>query len=305
MALRLFPKTCILSASLRRCTVGQPCLCFITASPHTGSQCCLCVATVWESGPASHRISCGNSVQETYRKSSAKWQVEESVLEYPVLQRAGNQAGTQLWLGNPPGASKWSEDNNHLLSWRDANTNFATWEVLLQLNFVCTDTQIKDKLPKSLMKWTACIQESWGRARDVVQKEFCLSFRNSIWQYSLGTFYIKRTWFSITVFPKTCDLSSIQHWLLLCLHPAFKKKKYSWFLVLLITCKFDFSWRMVNTNVEITPGHILQCYTCATDSRVPAPNPRKQFFPFSASANTAAVPEILACIAINVPAVLG
>lgn len=62
---------------------------------------------------------------------------------------------------------------------------------------------------------------------------------------------------------------------------------------------------MVNTNVEITPGHILQHYTCTADSRVQAPNLRKQFFLFSASSNTATVTEILACIAINVPAVLG
>lgn len=61
---------------------------------------------------------------------------------------------------------------------------------------------------------------------------------------------------------------------------------------------------MVNTYVEITPGHILLLYTCTTDIRVQAPNPKKSFL-FSASSNTAAVPEILAGVAINAPAVLG
>lgn len=82
---------------------------------------------------------------------------------------------------------------------------------------------------------------------------------------------------------------------------CFWEQKYSWFLVLLITCKFDFSCQVVNTDVEITPGHILWHYTFTTESRVWASNLRTQFFHFSASLNTATVLEILACIAVNVP----
>lgn len=94
MALCVFPTTCTLSASLWRhnCRSAQPCLCFIPAPPHTGSRSCLWIVTIWES--AFDRISSGNSVQETYRKSRAKYWGEERTLEYPVLQRAGNQAGT-------------------------------------------------------------------------------------------------------------------------------------------------------------------------------------------------------------------
>lgn len=89
----VFPTTCTLSASLCRhnCRSAHPCLCFIPAPPHTGSQSCLCVVAIWES--AFHRISSGNSIQETYRKNRAKKWLKERALVYPVLQKTGNQAG--------------------------------------------------------------------------------------------------------------------------------------------------------------------------------------------------------------------
>jgi len=82
----------------------QAILWFIAASPNRGSRGCLCVDAVWEPGPASHRISFENSVQEMYRKSRAERWAEESTLEYPVAQWAGNQAGNQYnhsWKTHP------------------------------------------------------------------------------------------------------------------------------------------------------------------------------------------------------------
>lgn len=162
-----------------------------------------------------------------------------------------------------------------------------------KLNFACINKgQIHKIIDEVNSLYSGKLRQNLGCWLEIILSYF--------WKFHLAMqfrSFIKRMWFSIVVFPKTSNL-----YLSAAVPPhCFWEQKYSWFLVLLITCKFDFSCQVVNTDVEITPGHILWRYTFTTESRVWAPNSRTQFFHFSAFLNTAAVLEILACIAVKVP----